>query len=57
MATEYYGRFHEICKNGVIFPEIVNHHKGRWSELSYFKNPVKSAEVYSNYQKVFADLK
>lgn len=29
MAAEYYDKLHEICKNGVIFPEIINHQKGR----------------------------
>jgi hypothetical protein len=56
MATSYSDRFHEICKNGVIVPEIINHHKGKAGELCYFKNPVKSAEVHSNYQKVFSYL-
>lgn len=57
MATSYFDRFHEICKNGVIFPEIISYHKGRSGEFPYFKNPIKSAEIHSNYQKVFSYLK
>lgn len=57
MATSYYDQFHEICKNGVIFPEILNHHLGRSGNVSYVKVPVKSAEIHSNYQKVFNCLK
>ena len=48
---------HEICKNGVIFPEIVNRHKGRGTDISYFKNPKRTAEINANYQKVFNYLK
>ena len=44
---------HSVCKDGVIFMEIMNYYKGRGQELCYFKAPKRTAEMHSNYQKLF----
>jgi hypothetical protein len=47
---------HSICKDGVIFMELVNYYRGRGKNLCFFKEPKRSAELHSNYQKLFALL-
>lgn len=47
---------HETFKNGVIFIEILSFYRGRRAEVSYFKDPKRSAEMHSNYQKLFSTL-
>ena len=35
----------------------MNRHKGRGTDISYFKSPKRAAEINANYQKVFNYLK
>lgn len=36
--------------------EILNYYRGRGKNISYFKEPKRSAEMHSNFQKVFTLL-
>ena len=55
-SIKFISQLHEICKDGVVFVEVVNYYKGRGREISYFKEPKRSAELHSNYQKLFTTL-
>lgn len=55
-STKYLHQLHSICKDGVVFIEIMNYYKGRGKEVCYFKEPKRAAELNSNYQKLFAFL-
>ena len=47
----------QICKNGVIFPELINQKKQRTDpEVKYEAKPTKSAEIHANYRRVFDHL-
>ncbi len=47
---------HSICKDGVLFMEVVNYYRGRGRNLCFFKEPKRPAELHSNYQKLFSIL-
>ena len=47
----------EICKKGVIFPEVLNQKKQRTDpEIRYEAKPTKSSEIHANYRRVFDHL-
>lgn len=36
--------------------EVINYYRGRGKNLCFFREPKRSAELHSNYQKLFALL-
>ncbi len=55
-STKHLHELQTICKDGVIFMEAVSYCRGRGKDICFFRQPKKSAELHSNYQKLFAIL-
>jgi hypothetical protein len=55
-SAKYVFELHTICKDGVIFLEVINYYRGRGRDLCFFKDPKRSAEMHSNFQKLFSLL-
>lgn len=47
-------KFHKICRNGVIFADIINRMESKNEVLTGIaRKPRKTAEIHANYTKVF----
>lgn len=47
-------KFHKICRNGVIFADIINRIESKNEVLTGIaRKPKKTAEIHANYTKVF----
>lgn len=57
VALRNYDNLHLICRNGVIFPEVVNYKKGREQKLKYEDKNPNATEIRSNYKRLFEYLK
>lgn len=42
-AAKYTNELQNICKDGVIFIQIINYYRGRGKNISYFKEPKRNA--------------
>jgi hypothetical protein len=42
-SIKFIDQLDAICKDGVVFVEVLNYYRGRGKEMSYFREPKRSA--------------